>query len=143
MTQWRTLLDRGTILAFTYFNPLRRKIGVVTLAVACVFTVGWVRSGLVEDRISFEAFERRISIVSASGSIECKAPKIDDIWEALKSRRGSTWGRDKGPSYAIETPRIIPYWSIVVPLTPLSAWLLLSKPKIKPALPVPAGKVES
>ena len=31
-----------------YFKPLRRKIGVLTLALSCVFAAGWVRS-LVED----------------------------------------------------------------------------------------------
>src|ERR1700677_2622214 len=28
----------------TYFKPLRRKIGVVTLALACVFAGAWIRS---------------------------------------------------------------------------------------------------
>lgn len=27
----------------TYFKPLRRKIGIVTLAIACFFTADWVK----------------------------------------------------------------------------------------------------
>jgi hypothetical protein len=36
-----------------FFNPWRRKIGVVTLAVACVVMVAWVRSLSVKDLIEF------------------------------------------------------------------------------------------
>ena len=39
-----------------YFKLWRRKIGVVTLVVACVFAVGWVRSQFVEDGIYFCPF---------------------------------------------------------------------------------------
>lgn len=35
----------------TFFKPLRRKFGVVTLGLACVLMVGWVRSLSAEDRI--------------------------------------------------------------------------------------------
>jgi hypothetical protein len=36
-----------------YFKPLRRKMGVVTLVIACVFAAGWVRGALVMDDIGF------------------------------------------------------------------------------------------
>jgi hypothetical protein len=36
------------------FHGFRRKLGVVTLLLACVFTVGWVRSLIVEDKFAFE-----------------------------------------------------------------------------------------
>lgn len=119
-----------------YFKLRRRKVGVITLVVACVFVAGWVRSNLADDRISFDAFERTISIVSASGGIACESRKFSDIWDALQSRRGSTWDRGvKVASPPINRPQIIPYWSIVIPLTLLSAWLLLSKPRAKPTTP--------
>lgn len=37
----------------SYFKPLRRKFGVVTLLLACVFAAGWVRSSKSHDQISF------------------------------------------------------------------------------------------
>src|SRR5579862_3974266 len=33
----------------TYFKPLRRKVGVATLVMACVFAAGWVRSMFYYD----------------------------------------------------------------------------------------------
>jgi hypothetical protein len=35
-----------------FFKPWRRKFGVATLAVACVFAVGWVRSLTLSDYIT-------------------------------------------------------------------------------------------
>ena len=51
-----------------YFKPLRWKIGVVTLVIACVFVVGWVRSVRVKDEISFEdgAAEDRIILMNGA-----------------------------------------------------------------------------
>ena len=39
-----------------YFKPWRRKLGVVTLLMACVFTGGWVRSLVVKDKLNFHDF---------------------------------------------------------------------------------------
>src|SRR5262249_50446664 len=33
----------------SYFKPLRRKIGVLTLVMACVLMVGWIRGRYVEE----------------------------------------------------------------------------------------------
>ena len=35
-----------------YFKPLRRKIGVMMLLVACVFAAGWMRSQFIQDSVS-------------------------------------------------------------------------------------------
>ena len=37
----------------SYFKPWRRKIGVVTLAMACVFAGGWIRSMCRYDQMYF------------------------------------------------------------------------------------------
>src|SRR5947208_128170 len=37
----------------SYFKPLRKKIGVGTLVMACLFAMGWVRSLTVEDEVYF------------------------------------------------------------------------------------------
>lgn len=37
-----------------YFKPLRRKIGVVTLVLACVFSAGWLRSDFRSDIVMYD-----------------------------------------------------------------------------------------
>ena len=45
-----------------YLSPWQRKVGVLTLALACVFAAGWVRSLVVEDHFG--------NIASQNGVIE-------------------------------------------------------------------------
>ena len=40
-----------------FFRGWRRKIGVATLTMACVFAVGWVRSTIVADTLRFNSTE--------------------------------------------------------------------------------------
>ena len=95
----------------TYFKPLRRKIGVLTLVLACVLMAGWVRSLSIQDKELFNIDSLRNAIISSQGSI---------AWERWIGN-----GRHESTSIA--------YWSIVIPVTMLSAWLLLSKSRQKPA----------
>src|SRR5262249_13627848 len=37
------------------FNRWRRKLGCVTLVLSCVFTIAWIRSSTIEDRITLNA----------------------------------------------------------------------------------------
>src|SRR6476619_2545374 len=37
----------------TYFKPLRRKLGVLTLVMALLFMAGWIRSYCRQDTIDF------------------------------------------------------------------------------------------
>ena len=102
-----------------YFNPLRRKAACVTLGLACVFAAGWVRSLIAADRFSF--FD--VDFLSEDGWV------MRCVTTFTTEQVGSQFG-----TTAIETPVwSIPYWSIVVPLTLLAAWLLLSKPRVKSA----------
>ena len=50
----------------TYFKPLRRKLGVVTLVMACVFAVGWVRGQIRYDE--FRIFLWKATTVQLSSS---------------------------------------------------------------------------
>ena len=122
----------------TYFKPLRRKIGVVTLVIACVFAMGWVRSRLIVDHYCCE-LSKPIS------GIDCFAFRShagELGWTDLTMFHGYV---TKGwSSYERNFQRLsdeeymlafvtVPYWSIVTPLTLLSAGLLLSKPRAKSA----------
>ncbi len=142
-----------------YFKAWRRKIGVATLVLACVFAVGWTRS-LTERDVLIRLNEHNTHLViSAEGTLSWER-----MWPIVKPRP-SRWmyrhqssnpnegddvplgslglGFDFRDQSKIETtvgttPYIaesetwqIPYWSIVIPLTLISSWLLLSKPRAK------------
>ena len=51
------------------FKPLRKRIGVVTLLMACLLMVGWVRSPSFHDEVSFNGTELTESLSSHLGCI--------------------------------------------------------------------------
>ena len=128
-----------------YFKPWRRKIGVVTLVMACVFAATWIRSFNVADcaQWDFAVF------CSGEGNLYVTVPiplKIEWAWpewtvekdadiESALNEVKWRW-RSIGFGYAevgfFDTNGLVilaPYWSLVIPLSLLSAWLLLSKPR--------------
>ena len=126
-----------------YFNPWRRKIGVATLLIACAFAAGWVRSLIVEDFIGNSWYSRNGAIehvvylsearllvlhVDESGN---EISSVEESVSALQEQLPTAGAGQRIPSPGIKetTERSIPYWSIVVPLTLLTVWLLLSNPK--------------
>ncbi len=148
-----------------FFKPPRRKVGVLTLFMACVFATGWVRSNVHEDNLGIgfvtahdHFFSRRqylgwTRFRSASGPL-----KYQTGWYSQPVRlislgfiSNSTeqgWSR---LGFDFETGRFledlltgqviegkapiewvgftVPYWSVVIPLTLISLWLLLFKPR--------------
>jgi hypothetical protein len=145
-----------------YFKPLRRKIGVITLVMACVMTVGWGRSQTKLDLIgcSFRDPEVYYGVRSIDGSLHfyrysgydsedgtwiyssCPWVAVDASGKPFrvkpwKPKYEIDWRREWGGFYfgvshsALRRDEdfMIPYWTVVLPLTSLSAWLLLSKPR--------------
>jgi hypothetical protein len=128
---------------------------MVTLLLALVVMVGWVRSLSVLDGISFtNGRESTESLASAGGFVAWQSnkggatlmtslvrntvPLPDDFdgfnHPAMKWRcRSCGFGVGEIPAEIYDgtmiTIRVIPYWSIVLPLTLFSAYLLLSKPQ--------------
>jgi hypothetical protein len=142
-----------------YFKPLRRKIGVVTLMLACLFAAGWVRSRSIIDNFGGPTRGRfEVGINSIDNSIDltlfvrgtsnetvwrmpdhdsCENVPLDVVFDGfiwVISLCGFKVGYQLPPQ-CCHTVCLIPYWSIVIPLTLLSAWLLLSKPRTKPEPP--------
>lgn len=137
----------------SYFKPLRRKIGVLTLVFACAFMAGWMRSQTISEGICFRGSPSRVHVLSSRGAFlrwNCRGgdsperfyvnSKFDyDSIAALVNDdlkidyRWRMWGFQSvsglTPSGVPTAIWIIPYASIVIPLTLLSAWLLLSKPR--------------
>lgn len=137
-----------------YFKGWKRKAGCVTLVVACSLAAGWMRSFTICDYFHLPA---RRDIASATGSfllITSAGYEGDrrSVWATVDSKQLSeemnsakwVWqfaGFGRG---AIHISYVfsafiwrIPYWSITLPLTLISAWLLLSKPRSAKQQPVP------
>ena len=168
-----------------YFKPLRRKIGVLTLFMACIFFAGWIRSRVVADVILFQHPRDRWSVASVNNNTSFhyyqwsalslageESGPSDPGWRyhhstdlsratkkwsnVIRSEQDRVWSF-AGMTYAVRTAEemggiyqyiitivIVPYWLFVVPLTLLSAWLLLGKPRAEKigtnaALPKPAS----
>lgn len=146
----------------SYFKPWRRKLGVLTLAMACVFAAGWVRSHAVSDRISIQIDDLGYCFFASSqgyvswrrtygGPHDFPVKRIawqtfadhkgvwqpaGDLGDAKVAWRWQAFGFDFGKcgfhsvaSYFTYNFAFVPYWSIVIPLTVLSGYLLLSKPR--------------
>jgi hypothetical protein len=102
----------------------RRKAGVVTLVMACVFTAGWVRSMVTDDYVS--AFNR--TFYSSKGAFLIGGHFSLDY-------RTSAW--DSRPGLFPPEMRFsgVPYSLMAIPLTLLSAYLILWKPRKREVRP--------
>ena len=125
-----------------FFRGWRRKIGVMTLLMACVFAAGWVRSGFCGDGFDYRTALRVLSldcmVLISVSRVEQFYWTWPDYWSLPFSQfdldntdlklnlAGILFGVTGDSSHDIVA---IPYHWIVIPLTLLSAWLLLSKPR--------------
>ena len=156
----------------TYFHGWRRKIGVVSLFLACVYMAGWVRSLTDEDCFCRVQRLGNTELISADGSIGWRQVVLlysntstsmghpANGYSRRKSRpiqlfpivsAYHKWDSDLDFRFAgfafvsalatwndiRSSIWIIPYWSIVLPLTLLSAWLLLSPPRKRSTVDLP------
>lgn len=139
-----------------FFKPWRRKAGVVTLGLATLLLAMWVRSRIVGEYLEIPiANAAMVVVVSKPGSIGwfyLRSPKrpMDRCWHVISyptagrvenffERRDLNLGY--GPTTAgdfeafrrlgfnHESIMTVPHGSIVLPLTLLSAYLLLRKPR--------------
>lgn len=109
-----------------FFRGWRRKVGCALLILACVFAAGWVRSYSDPDQIRLQS---RMSYVegnvlrSVSLYVELNEGSIQGVRRTTRYFGSGTGVSESSVLWSV------PYWSIVDPLTLLSAWLLLSKPR--------------
>ena len=151
----------GVVTVASYFKPLRRKIGVVTLVLSCVFMAGWMRSYVTIDSIyrpwpgqsggsSVIESEKghvfwyssrqpwcdtKLSFPTLNSNSVAASSNIltsDEVRWSIKSF-GFAIGEFEPPPAARGRPNrivwVIPHFHIAIPLTLLSAYLLLSKPR--------------
>ena len=103
-----------------FFHGWRRKAGCVALLIATIVTFAWKRSWMVpevvhsywcRDYVDFIAFR------SENGNIRC----VRSSWDSGEETRKEEWR--------------IPYSAVAIPLTLLSAYLILWPGKRKPKPP--------
>ncbi len=124
----------------TFFHGWRRKAGVVSLVMSLVLVGGWIRSRTGTDRIAIRKYgaatEYLVSQESGLGwSREIYFSMISvNVLTDVPYRE---WYGFKYGQKLVSPPvpvckvsvRIIPYWSLTIPLTLLSAYLILRKPR--------------
>jgi hypothetical protein len=125
----------------TFFHGWRRKVGVVTLVMAVVVFGAWMRSLMVQD-----TFFLGSSFINVSGGmIAQQAWVTDQVYPVDIPKIASSDPHavlvvigDVGPEMVIGNPYLrletmwaIPYWSLVLPLTLLSAYFILWKPRTR------------
>jgi len=132
-----------------FFQPFRRKLGALTLVLACGLMVMWIRSGIVGERLSFATNQNQVHLFSSncgnlswtrltggttSDPMYQKWDAQPEQWQNVILQQDEDWVIvHAGKAVSITLPGIVfeflvvPYWSIVLPLTLVSAWLLLGK----------------
>lgn len=149
-----------------YFQPLRRKVGLVTLLLACALVAGWMRSFETIDSVYYPepGTGGGSSILESENGFflwystepwwgtERQFPalfsrSIDTSSKIMTSNEVKWSTRFFGfASGEIEPPAllrgklnrrlwVIPYWFIILPMTLLSGYLLLSKPRVRQPKP--------
>lgn len=141
----------------TFFHSWRRKAGCVTLVIACAVFLMWMRSYSFEDRVNCASGMSVHDFLSRCGTIQWH--KSTPAWiasgwstQALSPSDNQIYDRD--PEFfktnlswewlgfiSCETRFqfsdlkdrvwIAPYWMAVLPLTLLSAYLILWKPRTR------------
>ncbi|WP_010586538.1 hypothetical protein [Schlesneria paludicola] len=133
----------------SHFKCPKRMLGLVTLGLACMFATGWVRSLRGRDWIDsrqftgtsrglvFESDHSSFALLTVEEIVTPRpsTPTIVPPPVVVTNPDGSTsTSVYLAPSSIADAAREIvaaPYWSFVIPLTLLSAYLLLSKPRAK------------
>jgi len=142
-----------------FFRGWRRKIGVVTLMMACIFMGGWCRSTMFHDiccvranRTSFvELHSLRHSFVCQLNYDSSDGPDLAEVRSFTMAESdfdpfqyyGEFFSDHCWQQHGFGICRLplgiipkgsfdaisIPYWSITIPMTLISFSLLLSKPR--------------
>lgn len=147
-----------------FFNGWRRKVGCVALVMVLFLAFGWIRSQTVADAFSNSfAPGSTAMLLSVDGCVAwsvydsgdyrrprwevtprselvgiAKEPMIAWHWQWLGFRIGKVHNLislipfSQIPAGAVVT---IPYWSLILPLTLLSAYLLVWKPRKRREVP--------
>ncbi len=122
----------------TFFHGWRRKAGVITLVMACVIFIAWMRSPVEMIHLRMTILGRKFDVASLRGEL------VFSSW-AAQGEEDWDWGRmyippslypdrrlsDKtgGPDIAHHPYFILQYWFLVLITSLFSAYLILWKPR--------------
>lgn len=106
------------------FRGRNRKIGMLALGLACLFAILWARSEVVPEMlVVFDPWGCGYRLTSSYGTLgylrgSHMSVDAKSFWEPIE--------------FHLERSSLeVPHWAIVVPLTILSAWLIVQKPNFK------------
>jgi hypothetical protein len=150
----------------TFFHGWRRKAGVASLVMACGLSSAWLRSVTYQDTLTMSSSEdsqtllvssaQHLIIARVSGASASSTP----FWMSRNLEGGHGWlftAADNlkiyhgfhGQSFRFGTSVSswaskpvsfttlhFPYWSLAIPLTLLSAYPILWKPRKRAAAPI-------
>jgi hypothetical protein len=131
-----------------FLRGWKRKLGCMTLVIACAFAAPWIRSYSICDDFTLSKHGQFDSLVSVDGQLFTtsgpyrgpdefrrttrRAQPIQNLWAGRFEWQWRCCGFGSASSSTQNRTiylKIIPYWSVVLPLTLMSAYLLLSKPR--------------
>ena len=124
-----------------FFKGWRRKAGLVTLAMACVLMLGWMRSRMVYDQCIWADSNHKNVVYSLNGEFGWlrwstnRSQQMSFGSVPMGSEDEAKWRMLHDMIRVMHEARewTCPYWCLAIPLTLLSAWLILGKPrKVKP-----------
>ena len=146
----------------TFFHGWRRQAGCVTLVPACGFMGLWARSRSFEDRLMLHFTKNtKQELLSSIEGLVCLGGWVSEAKSDYYNYKGSRvfdYVRNERQITVVKNFNVvsyrgfaykrmvfaqqelvliliaIPHWSVVLPLTSLSAWLLLRRPRPKAAV---------
>lgn len=121
-----------------FFHGWRRKAGCIALLMASVLMACWIRSLRFTDSIAFPIQTRQYIVSTYQGvvfwagleagfvewSCEFSKPPDEPLFAVRDDQLLPTFESTDGMEVWT-----VPYWSVTIPLTFLSAYLLLWKPR--------------
>lgn len=126
------------------FSGWKRKTGGVTLILACIVMLCWMRTYFFLDILSFRVSQRIQTLYSNNERLYwmgvSRLEETDGTWQYQYLRIGNgtkvsiSTSQSKTPTTDSFQTWIIPYWMIVMPLCAISGLLLPTKTRsIRPA----------
>ncbi len=121
-----------------FLHSWNRQTGCVTLVMALAVTGAWVRSLCCYDHVDFAIGDRQHIIYSLNGAVSCwswdltgdRATRRTNGWGSMFIPVGGAFsGTTLTPAQYRPASTSLQYWTIAIPLTIVSAVLLLIQPR--------------
>ena len=142
-----------------FFKPWRRKIGVMTLMLACLFAAGWVRCRFIQDTYTFSFWTPScVKVISAPHCLVLAKLQVEtdkaiplSVWQSEQADAKHWHLRFDGATvnypireaafttddvdFGIGNTNVsvkfcqLPYWSMTIPLTLIALGMLVINPR--------------